>query len=966
MKKTLNHGIAVVLAILVGATIAATANPRSQDNVWTRRDRTQLASRPFDAPALPSEYETFTLNKRALQDLLDRAPAEFNGESGVILTMPMPDGTFSRFRIEHAPIVERGLAAKFPELGATYRGYGIDDPTASARFDFLPGGFHSMILSSRGTVVIDPYLRGHMSDYISYFKHDRPRVQGFHCDVDDGSFDSLLTSKEFVPQDFAVPTTPDVVNGTTLRTYRLALAATFEYCNAVGGNTVAGCLAAQVTAMNRINGVYEREAAIRMIVVANNNLIVFAGDNMTCGAGNNEACTAANDPYTNTNGSTMLGQNQTELDATILTANYDIGHVFSTGGGGVATLNSPCNAGTKARGVTGLPNPTGDPFYIDFVAHEMGHQYSGLHTFNGISSSCGGGRSSSAAYEVGSGITIQAYAGICGSQDLAGNSIDIFHVKSLEQIVAFASAATCDVETATGNTPPSVLVVGGPAFNIPRNTPFSLTASGSDPNGDSVTYAWEEYDLGPSSPPDTDADGQARPLFRPFNPTASPSRTFPALTHILNNANVPPTTTGGFLTGEILPSITRTMTFQVTARDNRANGGGINTATATVNVSGSPIGPFAVTAPNTNVTYAGGSNQTVTWNVNGTSGAPINTANVSILFSTDGGNTFPTVLASGTANDGTQSVTIPLGNTTTARIKVEAVGNIYFDVSDTNFTVSGVAQPPRSRGDSDGDGRTDLWIFRPSDGNHWISRSSGGQAVLLWGTNADVPVPGDYDNDLKTDVAVWRPSNGIFYIINSSNGTFTGLHWGVNTDVPVVGDYNGDSRSDAAVWRASNTTWYVLLSGGGTDIRPFGIAGETPLAGDFDGDGKTDLASFNPTTANWRITYSSNGSTANFPFGNPGDMPVPAEYNNDTSDDIAVFRPSTGTWHIIESGAGLRNVSWGAPGDVPVPGDYDGDGRDDPAVYRGGTWWLLRSTAGATAIQWGVGSDLPLPRYYFP
>lgn len=965
MKKTLRLRTVAAAVLAMIAAAAASGNPGSSDEIWTKIERSELPSRPFNAGDLPSAFETFRLDRTALRNLLRRAPIEFTDGPEVVLTMPMPDGSLSRFRVERSPLVEPGLLAKYPELGETYRGYGIDDPTASVRFDLMPGGFHSMILSSRGTIVVDPYVRGDAGDHISYYKKDRPGDGGFHCAVD-GGFESLLTPKPFVAEEY-IPDAPAVINGSQLRTYRLALASTWEYCNTVGGNTVAGCLAGQVTAMNRVNGVYERELAIRMVIIANNNLIAFAGDNMTCGPGLNQSCTSANDPYTNSSGSTMMGENQTKLDAVIGSANYDIGHVFSTGGGGIATLNGPCTT-LKARGVTGLPNPTGDTFYIDYVAHEMGHQFGAFHSFNGSNGSCGGGRSASAAYEPGSGITIMGYAGICGTQNLAGNSIDVFHVKSLEEIIAFKEGVgSCGAASATGNTPPNIAVVGGPSFNIPRGTPFRLTANGSDVNGDTVTYGWEEYDLGPAAPPDSDADGSARPIFRSYLPTTSASRTFPSLQFVLNNANVPPSTTNGFLTGEILPSISRTMTFQVTARDNRANGGGINTATATVVVSGSPIGPFAVTAPNTNVTWTGGSSQTVTWNVAGTSGSPINTANVNILYSTDGGNTFPTTLASNTPNDGSQIVTIPVGNTTTARIKVEAVGNIYFDVSDVNFTVSGVAAPPRSRGDNDGDGKTDLWIFRPSDGNHWIGHSGGTTAVALWGISEDIPVPGDYDNDSKTDIAVWRPSNGIFYIINSSNLTFTGLQWGISTDIPVVGDYNGDGRSDAAVWRSSTTTWYVLYGGGGGfDIRTFGAAGELPLAGDFDGDGRTDHSSFNPTTANWRIRFSGSGSTIQFPFGASGDIPVTADYNGDNVDDYAVFRPTNGTWHLIESGSGPRSFSWGQVGDIPVPGDYDGDGRDDPAIYRNGQWYLLQSMSGFALFQWGLASDKPIPRYYMP
>jgi hypothetical protein len=636
---------------------------------------------------VPAKYRTVRLNQNLLTTLLAKAPMEFTSaarEDPPIITLPMPDGSLARFSFEESPIMERGLAEKYPEL-KTYRAQGIDDPTATLRFDWLPTGFHAMVLSPSGTVLIDPYAIGDRANYITYWKRDAANTaEPFECHfINDPSLPEVSYS------DIAAP---NVISGTTLRTYRLALAATNEYCVAVGTNTVAGSLAAEVLIMNRVNGVYERDLAIHMNIVANNNLITYAGDNLSCGG----ACTGANDPYTNTNGSTMLGQNTTTLNSVIGTANYDIGHVFSTGGGGVATLNGPCG-GNKARGVTGLPSPLGDAFAIDYVAHEMGHQWGANHTFNGTVSNCGGGnRSNGSAYEPGSGITIMAYAGICGSQNLAAHSIDTFHVKSLEAIVAYSQTGAgnaCAVPTATGNTAPSVTGPGN--FTIPKGTPFSLTAAATDSNGDSLTYDWQEYDLdlggaGTTAVPNTDSDGTARPLFVPYLPTVGGTRTFPSLTYILNNANVPPSTTGGFLTGELLPAISRTMTFQVIARDNRANGGGINTATSTVTVDG-VSGPFALTTPNSGSV---GSSFNVTWNVAGTTAAPVSAANVKISLSTDSGNTFPMVLNPSTPNDGAQVVTVLNTITSTARIKVESVGNIFFDISDADFSILGPTAAP--------------------------------------------------------------------------------------------------------------------------------------------------------------------------------------------------------------------------------------------------------------------------------
>ena len=655
----------------------------SGDGVWREISDSSAAFRSAERSIIPDQYRTFRLQQTLMKTILDSAPAEFRdqyGMSNTIITLPMPDGTFERFRIEHSLVVEQGLVDKYPELGATYRGQGIDDPSATVRLDFMPSGFHSMILSERGTFMVDPYSKGDTSNYISYRKSDVQKTSSFSCDTDrETAVDSMTKPtkgnfKSFVPDAIFAPS---VTSGTQLRTYRLALAATGEYTQFHGG-TVAGAQAAQTTLMSRVNGIYERDLAIRMVIVGNNNLIIYTN--------------AATDPYANT--SADLTANQTNIDTVIGNANYDIGHLVGTGGGGVAGVGVPCGT-SKARGLTGLSNPIGDVFAIDYVSHEMGHQWGGNHTFNSLTGSCGQNlqRNASSAFEPGSGITIMGYAGICGAQDLAASSIDSFHVRSLEEIVAYSQTGTgntCAATTATGNTPPAVTPTGGTAFNVPTLTPFTLAATATDANGDTVTYDWQEYDLGSSttSVPNTDSDGQARPIFRPFSPSSNGSRTFPSNQYILNNANVPPATTGSFLTGELLPSIARTMTFQVLARDNRAGGGGINTATVTVAVAAG--GPFAVTAPASGTTWFLGSNPTVTWSVGGSNGAPVNAANVRILLSTDGGATFPTVLNASTPNDGSEAVVSPNLNSSTARIRVEPVGGIFFDVSDS-FTISNQA-----------------------------------------------------------------------------------------------------------------------------------------------------------------------------------------------------------------------------------------------------------------------------------
>ncbi len=603
----------------------------------------------------PTVYKYVELDAQVLVDVLKMAPMEFTNQAvaaPVVMTLPMPDGTFSRFEVVESPIMEPALAAKFPEI-RTYLGRGIDDRAASVRFDWTPAGFHAQILSPNGAVYIDPLWRGDIVSYASYYKRDyRKGVDEFRCLFSDENPARPLPADEGGVA---------AVTGETLRTYRTAVAATGEY-TAFHGGTVAAGLAAVTTAMNRVSGVYETEVSVRMVLVANNNLIIYTN--------------SGTDPYTNSDGFTMLSQNQTNLNNVIGSANYDIGHVFSTGGGGVANLGVVCGS-SKARGVTGLPSPTGDPFYIDYVAHEMGHQFGGNHSFNGTGGSCAGGnRNGSTAYEPGSGSTIMAYAGICGADNLQSFSDPYFHSVSFDEIRIFTqngSGNNCDVPIATGNTPPTV--EAGINYTVPRNTPFSITAVGSDPDGDPITYCWEQRDLGAAQALSA-ADNGTSPIVRSWAPTTNPTRTIPRLSNLLNNT---------LPIGEKYPAVNRTMDFRVTVRDNRAGGGGVNVDNMIVTINAAS-GPFQVTFPNTAMTVSGAI--TATWSVANTNVAPVNVTTVDILLSTDGGNTFPTVLLAGTPNDGSELVQLPNINTSLARIKVQGSGNIFFDISNANFTIT--------------------------------------------------------------------------------------------------------------------------------------------------------------------------------------------------------------------------------------------------------------------------------------
>jgi len=291
---------------------------------------------------------------------------------------------------------------------------------------------------------------------------------------------------------------------------------------------------------------------------------------------------------------------------------------------------------------------------------------------------------------------------------------------------------------------------------------------------------------------------------------------------------------------------------------------------------------------------------------------------------------------------------------------------LTFEAND--FVCSLTPTAVESRADFDGDGKTDLSVFRPSEGNWYLNQSTAGFGVINWGISTDVLTPGDFNGDNKADFAVFRANADSaqpdFYVLNSGTFTVSGVSWGVAGDIPVIRDYDGDDKEDVAVFRPSNNTWYILNSGGGTTFTVFGQAGDVPVAGDFDGDGKGDLNVYRSGT--W-ISQLSGGGSSNIVLGSAGDILVPADYDGDNKDDVALFRPSTGQWFVRKSSDATTIITlWGTSGDIPVPGDYDGDGSDDYAIYRNGQWWLLRSTSGATTTTFGLATDKSVPRSYIP
>ncbi len=620
-------------------------------SLWSDQNEASI-SLVGDRRIVPMKYRTVRLDLTAAESLLGSAPERFktvSAENQVLLTLPDPDGGWQTFQLFESPVMAPELQAQYPEIRC-YTGVGVDDPTATLKCDLTPWGFHAMVISrNHSTIFIDPYSQGDTDNYVVYYKKDYARKSAnFTCGVDDGEMSTM--SENILPN-----VDPEYQGDCQLRQYRLALACTGEYATFHGG-TKPLVLAAMNTSMNRVNGVYETDLAITMQIIANNDLIIYLN--------------SGSDPYTNNDGATMLGQNQTTITNVIGSANYDIGHVFSTGGGGIASLSSVCSTNNKARGVTGGPSPIGDAFDIDYVAHEMGHQFGANHTQN---NNCN--RVAGASMEPGSASTIMGYAGIC-SPNVQNNSDDYFHAISLQEIGNFVTGAshTCPVEVSTGNHPPTVN--GGADFVIPKSTPFSLTAVGNDVDNDPLTYCWEQMDpeFATMPPVSTSATG---PLFRSYKGTASPTRWFPRLPDLVANVNSD---------WEELPGVARTMKFRVTVRDNHAGAGCTEEDDVVITVAGQ-AGPLLVTAPNTNELWYVGETRTVTWNVASTNAAPVNCANVKLLLSTDGGQTYPITLLASTPNDGSADVTVPNNISNTCRVMVLAVGNVFFDISNVNFRI---------------------------------------------------------------------------------------------------------------------------------------------------------------------------------------------------------------------------------------------------------------------------------------
>ena len=630
--------------------------------LWKKIDKTSSFVQKKDIykkKNFPSNYELMFLELKSFKSKVTlKAKTQEQ-----IIELPNVDGGLSRFIVKESSNLAPKLAAMYPSI-KSYTAQGLDDPTAVAKISLGTDGFHAVVFSgTEATLYIDPYSKNN-EEYIVYSRNSLSNEdREFKCQVEESAGKELAST-----------TLAKNANDGKLRTFRLALVCSGEYAQFhLNRQNVASSasdlvkkeavLSAMNTSMTRINGVFEKDLAVKMEIVSNNHKVIFLD--------------ASTDNISDGNAGTMINEVQTICDAEIGSDNYDIGHIFSIGGDGLAGLGVVCVNGSKARGVTGIGSPVGDPYDIDYDAHEIGHQFGATHTQN---NSCN--RTASTAVEPGSGSTIMGYAGICAPNVISvgpstGNSDDHFHTVNITQMWnTIQSSADCAATSDTNNNAP--FAIAGANYSIPKSTPFVLRGSATDADGlSSLTYNWEQTDVEIATMP-PEPTNTAGPTFRSLPSKASPNRYMPDLaTIVAGNTSTE---------WEVLPSVAREMNFSFLVRDNHAGGG--STARDDMKVTVTSADAFTVTAPDTAVSWDTGTTQTITWNKGTTDAAPISCNLVNIKLSVDGGLTFPITIKANTENDGTEDIIIPDNGTTTARIMVEAADNIFYNVNTTDFTIN--------------------------------------------------------------------------------------------------------------------------------------------------------------------------------------------------------------------------------------------------------------------------------------
>ncbi len=624
-----------------------------------------------------SEYRVLELDFDRLVNVLRLAPQEFSAaakSAPLQIQLPHPDGSMVDYRIVESSNMHPNLQAKYPNIRA-YKFWQVGKPHLNGRLDYSPNGLNAVFTTDSGKVLIQPYASNQKTFHLSYYlKHSdyAEEIYSFSCGTETEESDMDHHINDIVPQE---------VRGTLrdgepvdLRVYRFALACTGEFAQQQGG-TVEGVVAAFNTAVNIVNSIFENEVAIRVQLIEGNDNLIWLDPNT--------------DPYPLGNvGATETGNNGVMQRNTIAITNFagipltafDLGHAFTgpcVGIAGVASLGSVC-MDNRGAGLTCHSSSNVAIRALGTMPHEIGHQFTLGHSW----SNCPGALeqlSSGSAYEPGSGSTIMSYAGACGDQNVIFGDDTYYHVHNLQQFINRSrSVNDCSTIQPTTNIEPELTLDYEDGFFIPISTPFELKAEATDENGDQLTYCWEQYNLGPLSSLG-EPFGNA-PIFRSYPPTELPNRIFPRLEVLLQN---------GMEDVEVLPTYTRDLNFRCTVRDNNPEAGAAIWKEVEFKATAS-AGPFLVQSPNaTNEVWESGEYVEVTWDVANTNNEVVNCQFVNIKLSIDFGFTYPYTLALNTLNDGSEFITVPADVTADnrARVKIEAVNNIFFDLSNENFDI---------------------------------------------------------------------------------------------------------------------------------------------------------------------------------------------------------------------------------------------------------------------------------------
>ncbi len=774
-----------------------------QKQLWSKIDKSKIQNTNIQKNVKLSDRQIFELKMSDFKIVLKGVPRKSiaSNNSSSIVKFPDNKGNLISYRVKETPVMSPALAKKFPN-NKSYTGVGLNDSSLKIRFSVNELGLYAMIIDKERKVqYIDPISKDNKL-YKIYTRKDLS-VENYDFQCFTKNYNALKKTNLSV----------QVANDKKLRTYRLALASTGEYSQfhidragasgATDSQKKAVVLAAMTLAMTRVNAIFENDLAITMQLVDNTNIIFLD---------------SATDPYTNSNGSAMLGENQTTCDNEIGSANYDIGHVFSTGGGGIASLGSTCTS-FKARGVTGSSSPVGDNFYFDFVAHEMGHQFGANHPFNGDEGNCtGANRNDETAVEPGSGSTLMAYAGICAPQNVQSHSDLYFHIVSIDEIwanITTGNSSSCGTLTDLTNNLNAPTANAGIDFTIPISTAYLLKGQGSDDDGDPITFSWEQIDnqITAVPPSETSTSGA---LYRSVNPTTDPNRSMPDINTLING-NISST-------WEVTPSVAREMNFKLTVRDNNSEIGQVASDNMKVTVSNA-AGPFVVTSQDiVNLVWTKNVNETITWDVAGTTGNGINTSMVNILLSTDGGKTFPTILKSNTPNDGNEIINVPDVSAPNCFVKVEAVGNIFFALNQTSFSIGAFNQVCTIFDSSD----TPL-IIPDNDSNGVTSFISVAESFDIEEVKVSVNITHTYVGDLT--ITLQSPNGTLIELISGScaNGddidvTFedNGITINCLTSIPVItGIVKPTQTLSGLISENSTGTWKLIVEDDG--IQDTGI-----------------------------------------------------------------------------------------------------------------------------------------------